>query len=120
MCIWMVCELVDWVGIGGFGLLFVGSLVIVVDLLQEWVEDIDVDGFNLVYVLVYEIFSDVVELLVLELQKCGVYKIEYVLGILCEKLFGDGLWLLDFYLVVGYCDLWVFWEKEVGCNVLLV
>lgn len=48
---WTVRELADWVGIGGFGPLFVGSPATVADLLQEWVEDTDVDGFNLAYAL---------------------------------------------------------------------
>ncbi|RMP68944.1 Nitrilotriacetate monooxygenase family FMN-dependent oxidoreductase, partial [Pseudomonas syringae pv. atrofaciens] len=88
--IWTPQALADWVGIGGFGPLFVGSTETVADLLQEWVEETDVDGFNLAYALTHETFIDVVELLVPELQKRGVYKTEYANGTLREKLFGDG------------------------------
>ncbi len=88
--VWTPKELADWVGIGGFGPLFVGSPETVADLLQEWVEDTDVDGFNLAYALTHETFIDAVELLVPELQKRGVYKKEYAQGTLREKLFGEG------------------------------
>jgi FMN-dependent oxidoreductase (nitrilotriacetate monooxygenase family) len=85
---WTVREMVDWVGIGGFGPLFVGSPQTVADLMQEWVEDTDVDGFNLAYAVTPETFEDAVDLLVPELQKRGVYKTEYRAGTLREKLFG--------------------------------
>jgi len=62
----------------------------VADLLQEWVDETDVDGFNLAYALTHETFIDAVGLLVPELQKRGVYKTEYAPGTLREKLFGEG------------------------------
>lgn len=87
---WTVQGLADWVGIGGFGPLLVGSAETVADELQSWVEETDVDGFNLAYAVTHETFTDVVELLVPELQKRGVYKQEYQPGTLREKLFGQG------------------------------
>lgn len=87
---WTVQGLADWVGIGGFGPLLVGSPQTVADEIQAWVEETDVDGFNLAYALTHETFTDVVELLVPELQKRGVYKKEYQPGTLREKLFGAG------------------------------
>lgn len=87
---WTVREMADWVGIGGFGPVFVGSPSTVADLLQEWIEDTDVDGFNLAYAVTPETFEDVVNLLVPELQKRGVYKKDYRIGTLREKLFGAG------------------------------
>ncbi len=98
-------ELADWVGIGGFGPLIVGSAQTVADELQAWVEETDVDGFNLAYVLAHETFRDVVELLVPELQKRGVYKTEYRSGTLREKLFGDGPRLPANHPGAGYRDL---------------
>ncbi|MFS0826670.1 LLM class flavin-dependent oxidoreductase [Pseudomonas phoenicis] len=102
---WTVQELADWVGIGGFGPLIVGSPQTVADELQAWVEDTDVDGFNFAYALAHETFRDVVELLVPELQKRGVYKTEYRTGTLREKLFGDGPRLPDSHPAAGYRDL---------------
>lgn len=87
---WTVQALADWAGIGGFGPLVVGSAQTVADELQSWVEETDVDGFNLAYAVTHETFRDVVELLVPELQKRGVFKQEYREGTLREKLFGGG------------------------------
>jgi hypothetical protein len=58
--------------------------------MQEWIEETDVDGFNLAYAVTPESFEDVVELLVPELQRRGVYKTEYRQGTLREKLGGKG------------------------------
>ena len=102
---WTVRELADWVGIGGFGPLIVGSAQTVADELQAWVEETDVDGFNFAYVLAHETFRDVVELLVPELQKRGVYKTEYAAGTLRDKLFGDGPRLADNHPAAGDRDL---------------
>ncbi|WP_017527148.1 LLM class flavin-dependent oxidoreductase [Pseudomonas fluorescens] len=103
--VWTPNELADWVGIGGFGPLFVGGPQTVADLLQEWVEDTDVDGFNLAYALTHETFIDAVEWLVPELQKRGVYKTEYAQGTLREKLFGEGARLGPNHPGASYRDL---------------
>lgn len=85
--------------------MFVGSPETVADLLQEWVEETDVDGFNLAYALTHETFIDAVDLLVPELQKRGVYKTEYAQGTLREKLLGDGARLGANHPGAGYRDL---------------
>ncbi len=103
--VWTVREMADWVGIGGFGPVFVGSPQTVADLLQEWVEDTDVDGFNLAYAVTPETFEDTVDLLVPELQKRGVYKKDYAKGTLREKLFGRGPRLQAPHPAVNYRDL---------------
>ena len=102
---WTVQELADWVGIGGFGPLFVGSPQTVADEMQAWIEETDVDGFNLAYAVTHDSFTDVVELLVPELQRRGVYKKEYAPGTLRDKLFGDGPRLAASHPAAGYRDL---------------
>ncbi|MDU6139089.1 LLM class flavin-dependent oxidoreductase, partial [Bradyrhizobium sp.] len=87
---WTVQGIAEWVGIGGFGPLLVGGPQTVADELQAWVEETDVDGFNLAYAVTHETFTDVVELLVPELQKRGAYKRDYTAGTLREKLFNQG------------------------------
>ena len=87
---WTIEELAQWGGIGGLGPVFVGSPSTVADILQDWVEETDVDGFNLAYAVTPETFEDVVNLLVPELQSRGVYPKAYRAGTLREKLFGDG------------------------------
>ena len=59
--VWTVRELAEWIGIGGLGPLFVGGPQTVADLIEEWVEDTDVDGFNLAYAVTHETFSDIVD-----------------------------------------------------------
>lgn len=59
-------------------------------MLQEFVAYSDADGFNLAYATTPTTFSDVVEFIVPELQKRGVYKQEYTQGSLRHKLFGKG------------------------------
>ena len=103
--VWTVGELADWIGIGGLGPLFVGGPATVADLLEEWVADTDVDGFNLAYAMTPETFSDVVEHLVPELQRRGVYKQDYAPGTLREKLFGAGPRLPADHVGASYRDL---------------
>ena len=86
----IIRELAEWIGIGGLGPLFVGGPQTIADLLEEWVEETDVDGFNLAYAVTHETFSDIVTHLVPELQKRGRYKHDYAPGTLREKLFGGG------------------------------
>jgi alkanesulfonate monooxygenase SsuD/methylene tetrahydromethanopterin reductase-like flavin-dependent oxidoreductase (luciferase family) len=87
---WTVRELAEWGGVGGMGPIAVGSPSTVADVLQEWVEETGVDGFNLCYAVAPETFVDVAELLVPELQRRGVFKTEYRPGTFREKLFGRG------------------------------
>jgi long-chain alkane monooxygenase len=87
---WTIRQLAEWVGVGGFGPITVGSGAEVADKLIEWVEDTDVDGFNLAYAITPGTFEDVVEFVVPELQKRDAYPAEYVPGTLRNKLFGKG------------------------------
>ena len=75
--------------IGGRGPVTVGSFVEIADELQAWVAETDIDGFNLAYAVTPEAFTDIVDLVVPELQRRGVYKLDYAPGTLREKLFGS-------------------------------
>ncbi|KAK5657515.1 hypothetical protein OQA88_3087 [Cercophora sp. LCS_1] len=59
--------------IGGLGPVPVGSPQTVADELERWVREADVDGFNVGYVTTPGSFEDVVDLLVPELRKRGLY-----------------------------------------------
>jgi alkanesulfonate monooxygenase len=87
---WTVREVAEWVGIGGFGPLLVGSAAEVADEMESWTAETDLDGFNLAYVVTPETFSDIADLLVPELQRRGRYKTDYAPGTLREKLFPGG------------------------------
>ena len=87
------------------GPLFVGSGETVADLLQDWVEETGIDGFNLAYALAHETFADVIGHVVPELQKRGVYATGYREGTLREKLFGDGPRLPESHPAQRYRDI---------------
>jgi len=61
----------------GLGPTVVGSSSTVADEMQRWVDEGNVDGFNLSYALYPGTFVDIVELLVPELQSRGVHWKEY-------------------------------------------
>lgn len=63
--VWTIEEIANWNSLGGNGPVLVGSAETVSDALQQWVEDTDVDGFNLAYILAHQTFADVVELALL-------------------------------------------------------
>ena len=67
-----------------------GSAEEVADALIAWVDEVDVDGFNLSRTVIPDGIEDVVELLVPVLQDRGRYKRGYAAGTYREKLFGAG------------------------------
>ncbi|RST72257.1 LLM class flavin-dependent oxidoreductase [Siminovitchia acidinfaciens] len=87
---WTVRELANFVGVGGMGPVAVGTPEQIADTLEEWVEETDIDGFNLAYALAPGTFEDFVELVTPELQKRGLLKKEYTEGTFREKLFSEG------------------------------
>ena len=86
---WTIREIAEHVRIGGDGPVIVGSAATVADHLESWVDETDVDGFNLAATVVPEAWTQIVDLLVPELQKRGRHKTEYAPGTLREKLGGS-------------------------------
>lgn len=78
------------VGLGGGGPVLVGGPQRIADELEAWANAADLDGFNLAYAVMPETFADVVEHLVPELQRRGLFKMDYAPGAYREKLFGRG------------------------------
>lgn len=77
--------------IGGLGPVAVGSPSTVADELERWIEEADVDGFNLGYVTTPGTFEDVVELLIPELRRRGIYPEAIEDGLTArEKVYGKG------------------------------
>ena len=85
---WTVRDLVGFGQVGGRGAFVVGSPTTVADELQAWVQEADVDGFNLSRVVVPESLEAVVDLLVPELQSRGAFRTQYAEGPLRQKIFG--------------------------------
>lgn len=68
----------------------IGSVDEVAEELIAWMDQADVDGFNLSRTVTPECLEDVVRLLVPALQERGRYKRGYAAGTYREKLFGAG------------------------------
>jgi long-chain alkane monooxygenase len=68
----------------------IGTPTEVVDSIERWVEETDLDGFNLRQFLTPGTAEDFIELVVPELQKRGLYRTKYEEGTLRERLFGQG------------------------------
>ena len=84
---WAVRDIANWGKIGGIGPLIVGSGERVADVLQEWVAETDVDGFNLAYAITPGTFADFVDHVVPVLTARGAYQSEYAPGTLRNKMF---------------------------------
>ncbi len=87
---WTVREAAQFVGLGGRSPVFVGTPGTVADALIAWQAATGIDGYNLTFAVMPESFEDVVDLLVPELQRRGVYRTAYVDGALRHQLFGRG------------------------------
>ena len=64
------------------------ALTTIANQLEGWMDERDLDGFNLTFVVRPETFESVADLLVPELQRRGRCKTAYAEGSLREKLFG--------------------------------
>ncbi|GAB3618612.1 LLM class flavin-dependent oxidoreductase [Okibacterium endophyticum] len=87
---WTVRDIAEKASIGGLGVRFVGSGAEIADQLQEWVDETDVDGFNLAYAITPGTFEDIVEYVIPELQARDAYATDYAPGTLRNKLHGRG------------------------------
>lgn len=87
---WTKRNLIDRFVLGSRQPPIVGSPEQVADALIAWVEDGDVDGFNLSRTVVPECLETFIDLVVPILQERGVYKRDYAAGTYREKLFGRG------------------------------
>ncbi|SEP42270.1 FMN-dependent oxidoreductase, nitrilotriacetate monooxygenase family [Methylobacterium sp. ap11] len=99
----LVRDLLDFTPAGARAAVVVGSASEVADELLSWLDETDVDGFNLVRTVMPESLDAVVNLLVPELQARGVFKTAYREGTLREKLFsGRGAHLADSHPGAGF------------------
>ncbi|MDX1891302.1 LLM class flavin-dependent oxidoreductase [Mycolicibacterium sp. 050158] len=99
---WTLRDFIDAHAIDAEGGFSVGSPTQVADDLQEWVEETDVDGFNLTNVITPGSFVDFIDHVIPELQRRGAYKTAYAEGTLRNKLFGKGSHLPDTHRAARY------------------
>ncbi|GJD81440.1 Dimethyl-sulfide monooxygenase [Methylobacterium gregans] len=83
-------DLLAELGLGGRYAVLTGDAATIADELQAWVEEGEIDGFNLSRIVVPESFSDFIDIVIPELQDRGLYKTAYADGTLRRKLFGAG------------------------------
>ena len=88
---WTKRDLIDRFVLGSRQLPIVGSPEQVADTLIAWVDEADVDGFNLSRTVVPECLEEFIAMVVPVLQERGRYKGEYAPGTYREKLFGTAL-----------------------------
>ncbi|KAL4883241.1 luciferase-like domain-containing protein [Aspergillus karnatakaensis] len=88
---WTPRVVAEKAAIGGLGPVAIGTPDKVADELERWVREADLDGFNLAYVTTPGTFEDVVDLLVPELRRRGIYSEAPQEGLTArEKVYGQG------------------------------
>lgn len=87
---WTKRQLLAELAIGGRYPTIVGDGAMVADELASWIEDGEIDGFNLARTVVPESYEDFVDHVVPALQDRGLYKTAYADGSLRRKIFGEG------------------------------
>ncbi|WP_102346202.1 LLM class flavin-dependent oxidoreductase [Bacillus sp. Marseille-P3661] len=85
---WTVKEVAEFVGIGGIGPVAVGTPDRIADIMEEWVSEAGVDGFNIAYAITPGTFKEFVEYVIPVLQDRGVVQREYTSTTLRGNLTG--------------------------------
>ncbi|KAL4900433.1 hypothetical protein BDW74DRAFT_188284 [Aspergillus multicolor] len=81
----------EHITVGGLGSTPVGTAAQVADVMERWVAEADVDGFNLAYAIKPGSFQDIIDLLLPELRKRGLFHEDYAVdrGTYRENLYGE-------------------------------
>ncbi|EJT53264.1 monooxygenase [Trichosporon asahii var. asahii CBS 2479] len=69
--VWTPRKIGEKIAIGGLGPVAVGSGKTIADLLEKWVDEADIDGFNLAYAVTPGTFEDIITYVVPELRHRG-------------------------------------------------
>jgi FMN-dependent oxidoreductase (nitrilotriacetate monooxygenase family) len=95
---WNKARIVDFLLLGGMMPKIVGSAATVAEELERWAEVADVDGFNLSHITNPGSFEDIIEFVIPELQKRGLFRTKIQEGITArEQVFGQADLLSDHY-----------------------
>lgn len=88
---WTKHTVANHIKVGGLGATVVGTPERVADEFERWVSEADVDGFNLAYALFPDTFDDVIEYLLPELNRRGLFWDDYAVegGTYRENLYGQ-------------------------------
>ncbi|KAJ5930198.1 hypothetical protein N7466_005691 [Penicillium verhagenii] len=77
---WTKAAVGQHITVGGLGTTPVGTASQVADVMERWIEEADVDGFNLAYAVKPGSFKDVIDLLIPELRQRGLFWEDYAVG----------------------------------------
>lgn len=83
---WTVRDIIEQRSIGGIGPVLIGGPKTVADSLERWVDEGDIDGFNLAYAITPGSFEDFITHIVPELQARGRVRTGYNKATLRENL----------------------------------
>jgi FMN-dependent oxidoreductase (nitrilotriacetate monooxygenase family) len=86
-------QLLEWHKLGSRYPTIVGDPAHVADELERWIDEGEIDGFNLTRIVVPETWEDFANIVVPELQNRGRYRTAYAPGTLRQKLFDRGNYL---------------------------
>ena len=87
---WTKRNLLDELALGGRYPLITGTPSAIAEELESWIDEGEIDGFNLARTVAPECFEDFVDLIVPVLQERGRYKTAYGRSSLRNRLFGGG------------------------------
>jgi FMN-dependent oxidoreductase (nitrilotriacetate monooxygenase family) len=85
---WTVRDVIKDRSIGGLGPVLVGGPQKVADMLERWVDEGGIDGFNLAYAVTPGTVTDFIDYIVPELQRRGRAQTSYASGNFRQKLIG--------------------------------
>ncbi|KAL1988315.1 hypothetical protein VTN96DRAFT_9998 [Rasamsonia emersonii] len=87
---WTKTTVAQHITVGGLGATAVGTPEQIADELERWVAEADVDGFNFAYAIKPGSFHDIIELLLPELRKRGLFWDDYAVkkGTYRENFYG--------------------------------
>ncbi|KAI5865261.1 Nitrilotriacetate monooxygenase component A/pristinamycin IIA synthase subunit A [Durotheca rogersii] len=71
---WTKSRVAEFLSVGGMMPKIIGSPKTVVDELERWVEEADVDGFNLAHAVNPGSFEDIIEFVIPELRRRGLFR----------------------------------------------
>jgi len=74
---WTKSEIAKQLIIGGFGAKFIGSPTTIADKLEQFADEADLDGFNLVHITSPGTFEDIAKYVIPELQRRGRFHRDY-------------------------------------------
>jgi FMN-dependent oxidoreductase (nitrilotriacetate monooxygenase family) len=85
---WTVRQVLEQKALCGTNMAIVGNPTQVADELICWMDETDLDGFNIARIVAHETYENFIDLVVPVLQERGRYKTEYAPGTFREKLLG--------------------------------